>query len=169
MVRAFDRDFAVNGPSTVRIVRTTLAGWRRYKNHPDARIRRRYAWEARELATSFSAVVGAAKLYYRREPAMHAKMTALLRELRAEFGWKSRVCAAIGGRWVLGKIRKEEKRLKAGFSYEPPTFYERNAAVTDRPEVPLCRFAAPTAVPPPSVGRLVVPALSVQQEELVGV
>ena len=38
---------------------------------------------------------------------------------------------------MLGKIRKEEKRLAAGFSYEPPTFYERNAAVTDRPEVPL--------------------------------
>ena len=26
--------FPVNGPSTVRIVRTTLAGWRRHKNHP---------------------------------------------------------------------------------------------------------------------------------------
>ena len=37
MLRAFDRDFQVNGPSTVRIVRTTLAGWQRYKNHPDPR------------------------------------------------------------------------------------------------------------------------------------
>ena len=51
MVRAFDRDFQRNGPSTLRIVRTTLAGWKRYKNHPDARIRERFAWEARELAT----------------------------------------------------------------------------------------------------------------------
>ena len=74
MVRAFDRDFQVNGPSTVRIVRTTLAGWRRHKNHPDARVRARYAWEVRELATTFSAVVGAAKLYYRNNPVMHAKM-----------------------------------------------------------------------------------------------
>jgi hypothetical protein len=39
MMRAFDRDFLQNGPSTVRIVRTTLAGWQRYKNHPDPRIR----------------------------------------------------------------------------------------------------------------------------------
>ena len=134
MLRAFDRDFDVNGPSTVRIVRTTLAGWRRHKNHPDPRVRRRYAWEVRELATTFSAVVGAAKLYYRNNPAMHAKMSALLQELHAEFGWKSRLCSAIGGRWLLRQIRKEEKRLAAGFSYEPPTFYERNAAVTDRPE-----------------------------------
>ena len=54
MLRAFNRDFELNGPSTVRIVRTTLAGWRRHKNHPDPRIRRRYAWEVRELATTFS-------------------------------------------------------------------------------------------------------------------
>ena len=101
MLRAFDRDFQANGPSTVRIVRTTLAGWRRHKNHPDPRVRRRYAWEARELATTFSAVVGAAKLYYRDNPAMHAKMSALLRELHAEFGWKSRLASAVGGRWVL--------------------------------------------------------------------
>ena len=45
-----------NGPSTLRITRTTLAGWRRYKNHPDKRIRARFAWEARELATTFTAV-----------------------------------------------------------------------------------------------------------------
>ncbi len=147
MVRAFDRDFHVNGPSTVRIVRTTLAGWRRHKNHPDPRVRSRFAWEARELATGFSAVVGAAKLYYRNDPKMHAKMSALLRELHAEFGWKSRLYAALGGRWLLRKIRAEEKRLAAGFSYEPPTFCERNAAAADRAELPACRFAEPLAMP----------------------
>ena len=69
-----------------------------------------------------------------------------MKELHAEFGWKSRVFSAIGGRWVLRQIRKEEKRLAAGFSYEPATFYERNAAVADRPEVPLCRSAVPLEV-----------------------
>lgn len=169
MVRAFNRDFEVNGPSTTRIVRTTLAGYRRYKNHPDQRVRRRFVWEARELATSFSAVVAAARLYYRDKPVMYAKMTALLRELNAEFGWKSRVSAAIGGRWLLRKIRKEEKRLAAGFGYEPPTFYERNAAVTDRPEVPVCHFATPTVVPPPLPSGIVMPSLPVRESELAGV
>jgi hypothetical protein len=147
MIRAFDRDFQVNGPSVVRIVRTTLAGLRRHKNHPDPRVRDRYRWESRELATTFSAVVGAAKLYYRNDPKMHAKMSALLRELQAEFGWKSRLAAALGGRWLVGKIRKVEKRLAAGFSYEPPTFYERNATVVDRPEAQLCRSATPISPP----------------------
>ncbi len=148
MLQAFDRDFQVNGPSTVRIVRTTLAGWRRHRNHPDPRVRDRFAWEARELATTFSAVVAAAKLYYRGNPPMHAKMSALLRDLNAAFGWKSRLAGVFGARWVLRKIRREQQRLAAGFSYEPPTFYERNQSLADRPDVRLCRSAAPLPVAP---------------------
>jgi hypothetical protein len=147
IVRAFDRDFQVNGPSTLRMVRTTLAGWRRHKNHPDPRVRSRYVWEGRELGAAFSAAAGAANLYYRDNPAMHAKMAALLQELHAEFGWKSRLISLLASRWLLGRIRKEEKRLAAGFVHEPPTAYERNDHVTDRPEVPLCRAATPLARP----------------------
>ena len=167
MLRAFDRDFQVNGPSTIRIVRTTLAGWRRHKHHPDPRVRRRFAWEVRELTTTFSAVVGAAKLYYRDNPAMCAKMSALLRELHAEFGWKSRIASAVGGRWVLRQIRKEDKRLAAGFSYEPPTFYERNDSAVERLDVPLCHWAAPLAVPPRAKPATVRPP--VRENELLGV
>ena len=168
MIRAFDHDFAVNGPSTIRIVRTTLAGWRRHKNHPDPRVRSRYAWEVRELTTTFSAVVGAAKLYYRNNPVMHAKMSALLREMHAEFGWKSRVASAIGGRWVLRQIRKEQKRLDAGFSYEPPTFYERNEAVVDCPEAPVCRSAEPLPIPVGAAPHVAIPKPA-RKRELAGV
>jgi radical SAM superfamily enzyme YgiQ (UPF0313 family) len=161
MIRAFDRDFERNGPSLVRIVRTTLAGYLRYKDHPDERIRRRFRWEARELGTTFSAVVGAAKLYYRNNPAMYEKMSALLDKLHAEFGWKSRLYSALGGRWVLHTIRQEEKRLRNGWTYEPPTFYERNAACTQQGAT-LGRYATPTVVrekhdvvPPPARTKLV--------------
>lgn len=143
MLRAFNRDFQINGPSVVRIVRTTLAGWQRYKNHPDPRVRDRFIWESRELATKFSALVGASVWYYRNNPTMYAKMLCLLGELHNEFGWKSWLASVLGGRWLLHKIYKEEKRLANGFSYEPQTFYERNEAVTNHPEVQLCRFAAP--------------------------
>ncbi len=138
ILRAFQRDLEVNGPSVPRIVRTTLAGWKRYKNHPDPRVRRRFAWEARELATTFAAVVAATKRYYRNKPALRAKMSALLADLYREFGLKSRFFAAVGGRWVLSKVRKEEKRLAAGWTYEPPTFYEKN--FDDGSKTPRCRF-----------------------------
>ena len=93
MIRAFTRDFQRNGPSVARIVRTTLAGWKRYKNHPDARIRRRYAWESRELPTTFAAVLGACKRYYRNDRPMHKKISALLANLIGQFGWKARLSA----------------------------------------------------------------------------
>ena len=46
---AFRRDFERNGPSIYRICRTTLDGWRRYGNDADARVRARFAREARAL------------------------------------------------------------------------------------------------------------------------
>jgi len=124
--RAFQRDFEVNGPSVARIVRTTLAGWKRYKNHPDARIRRRYAMESREQATVFSALLGAVKGYYRKDPVLRARMSAILKDLHAEYGLKSRLSSAIGGLYLLHKIRREAKRLADGWTCEPSTFYEKN-------------------------------------------
>ena len=144
MLRAFDRDFERNGPSTLRIVRTTLAGWKRYKNHTDARVRRRFAWEARELGTTFAAAVAGAKFYYRHNPAMRAKMDALLKELHAEFGWKSRLMSLVGGAYVYAKLRSEEKRLNSGWTYEPPTFYEKNDACHDESAAD-CHFVTPQA------------------------
>ena len=41
LVKAFRRDFKVNGPSIARVIRTTLQGWKRYKSHPIRRIRDR--------------------------------------------------------------------------------------------------------------------------------
>jgi hypothetical protein len=128
IVRAFQRDFDVNGPSVVRMARTLLAGWKRHKNHPDPRVRRRFAREARDLSTVYPAVVAAARLYYRDHPALRAKTEAILNDLYSEFGLKARLYAAVAGRYVYWKMRREEKRLARGWTYEPPTFYERNEA-----------------------------------------
>ncbi len=157
MVRAFQRDFEVNGPSLTRIIRTTLAGWKRHKNHPSPRVRRRFAWEARELRTTFSAVTAATRLYYRRNPVIRAKMETMLRDLFREFGLKSRFYAAVGGRYALWKMRGEERRLAQGWTYEPPTFYECNEAA-DRLASPgdarprLCRTASCRVAPPQAAG-----------------
>ena len=147
VIRAFDRDFERNGPSTLRIVRTTLAGWQRYKNHPDQRIRRRFAWEARELGTSFSSVASAAKLYYRNNPAMYERISSLVKDLNQEFGWKSRLYGMLGARYVLHTIRREAKRLAAGWTYEPPTFYENNAACDQANGATQARYITPEVAP----------------------
>jgi radical SAM superfamily enzyme YgiQ (UPF0313 family) len=145
LVRAFNRDFAVNGPSVVRVARTTLAGLKRYRNHPDARIRRRILYDARGLSTTYSAMIAATRLYYRHNTAMHAKMSALLGEMHRVLGFKSRLASLIGGPFILYKIWREEARLAAGWKYEPKTFCEGNAAaVALHPELTPCRFVTPS-------------------------
>ncbi len=130
IVRAFKRDFKVNGPSVVRIVRTMLQGWRRYKNHPDARIRERFAWEVRELKTTFSGVLWAARKRLSHDVRMREKISNLLDELHREFGIISRIIAPIAGRYILHHMKKEERRLSEGWTYEPPTYCEfRHEAV----------------------------------------
>ena len=156
LVRAFQRDFEVNGPSMVRMARTMLAGWKRHKHHADPRVRRRFAWEARDLSTVYSAVVAAARLYYRGNAALCAKIDGVLHDLHGEFGLKSRLYSTLGGRYVYWKMRREERRLAGGWTYEPPTFYERNEAaqrlaLVDGPQATLCRPVTCRAVPLPLV------------------
>jgi len=151
IVRAFERDFSTNGPSMLRVLRTILAGWKRYKNHPDLRIRRRFAWEVEGMATTYSAVAAAAARYFRKSPSLYAKISQLLEEMNREFGWKSRLFAAIGGPYVLWRIRQEQRRLARGWNYEPPTFYDVNDAVKpgECPSASRCRCVTPHAVSPP--------------------
>jgi len=152
IVRAFQRDFSVNGPSMARVVRTTLTGWRRYKNHPSGRIRRRFAREARGLATVYSAVAAAVKRYYRRDPTLRDETAGLLADLNREFGWVSRMAAAFGGPYLLWKIRQEERRLARGWTYEPPTCCEvnENVPLEAYPGASRCRYVTSRlAAPPP--------------------
>ena len=131
MVRAFARDFEVNGPSVLRIASTTLDGWKRYRNHPDERIRRRYAHDAQNLATVYSAAAWAARRYFGRQPRIREKLSELLSELHRTLGIKSRLSSMIGGRYVYRNLVREERRLADGWTYEPPTFYETNYGVSD--------------------------------------
>jgi len=39
---AFRRDYESNGPSVYRLFKTMLTGWRRYSQHPDPRVSRRF-------------------------------------------------------------------------------------------------------------------------------
>ncbi|MBI4227732.1 MAG: cobalamin B12-binding domain-containing protein [Candidatus Omnitrophica bacterium] len=128
VLRAFRRDFEVNGPSVLRIARTILQGWRRYQRHPDRRIQRRFAWEHRELVVTYPATLWAARRWFAtRNPALARRLGALLRDIQREIGWRARVAASLGGRVVFSKLVREDQRLKTGWTYEPPTFYEANA------------------------------------------
>ncbi|NOY43750.1 MAG: radical SAM protein [Planctomycetes bacterium] len=126
LLRAFRRDFEVNGPSIVRIVRTVLRGWKKYKDHPDARVRARFAHEASNLPARYAGVLWAARHYYRDNAQRVSQINQLLSELHEEFGLRSRIAAPIVGRYLYRQLKRQEQMLDNGWTYEPPTFYETN-------------------------------------------
>ena len=132
LLRAFHRDFELNGPSVVRIIRTVLRGWKRYRDHPNPRIRARFADDAANLPVKYAGVLWAARRRYRREPHRRQLIAEVLAELYAECGWKARLAAPLVGRYLYHTLCREERRLASGWTYEPPTFYETNSA--DGPE-----------------------------------
>ncbi len=145
LLRAFERDFDVNGPSLVRIVRTLLRGWQRYKDHPDARIRERFRRECAGLPSVYAGVLWAAERWLRADPRLSARIRDVGRMLNSEFGWKARVAAPLIGSVLLATMARERRRLARGKTYEPPTFYESNrpAAFACGPRQPAaCRFVA---------------------------
>jgi radical SAM superfamily enzyme YgiQ (UPF0313 family) len=128
LLDAFQRDFEVNGPSLARLIRTLLKGWKRYKDYPDKRIRDRFAWEVKPLRTTYAAAVWAMKRRFRTNKPMAEKMNSLLQEIYKTFGWKTRIIAPLAGIYVYAALKKEERRLANGWTYEPHCFYEKNAA-----------------------------------------
>jgi hypothetical protein len=144
LLEAFRRDFAVNGPSLYRLIRTMLEGWKRHKNHPDRRVRKRFRWDAAPLRTAYAGAVWAMKKWHAGNPAVADRMGALLEDLCREFGWKTRAAAPLIGRFVWVKLRAEERRLASGWSYEPRTFRSgRVVSVAPESAAEMERFRIP--------------------------
>jgi hypothetical protein len=128
LLEAFRRDFDVNGPSLARMIRVMLNGWQRHKGHPDTRIRERFAREIFPLRSIYSGAVWAMRTHFQGDRRMHTTMDALLKDIFAEFGWITRIITPLMGRYALGKLKKEEARLRRGWSYEPTPYYEKNTS-----------------------------------------
>jgi radical SAM superfamily enzyme YgiQ (UPF0313 family) len=156
--RAFQRDFEVNGPSVTRIARTLLRGWTKHKHHPEARVRLRVERECRDLTALYAGVLWASEQWLRGHREVVERLRSVRRDIEAEFGWKARAAAPAVGALVLAAMAREALRLRHGHTYEPPTFFDLNAAAarleTD-PSVAFapCRYLERTAKPRSAKGR----------------
>lgn len=124
--KAFLRDFERNGPSLYRICRTTMQGWKRYRNDADPRVRERFEWEIRSMKTAYGGLLWAMERQLRRSnEAMSRQIRELRGEMGREFGLLTRVMSRILGPALLWTSQREEKHLAGGKTYEPRTFLER--------------------------------------------
>lgn len=124
--QAFTRDYEVNGPSVMRIARTLFQGYSKHKNHPEARIARRFRHEADILPLGYASALWAMERYFHKSnPQLKMKIHQLRTDLIQEFGWRARLAGPIAGPVVGQLIRREEKRLADGWTYQPPFFVEK--------------------------------------------
>ena len=123
---AFRRDFERNGPSLYRICRTTLAGWKRYKNDPDPRVRERFDWEARQIKTVYNSLLWAMERRLKgTNDVVSRQIHSLRKDIEKEFGAASKFVAAFLGPVLVWASKREDRRLERGKVYEPTTIIER--------------------------------------------
>ena len=63
---------------------------------------------------------------------MSAKIARILADIYREFGLKSRLAAPLVGRYLRFTMAREARRLRQGWTYEPPTFCETKQLVAAR-------------------------------------
>jgi radical SAM superfamily enzyme YgiQ (UPF0313 family) len=123
---AFRWDFERNGPSLFRICRTTFQGWRRYKDHPDRRVRERFHREARMLRHAYVGVLWAMEHRLNRaNRSVASQIRDLRKSIEQEFGVVARAASRILGPLLWWTSLREDKRLARGSRHEPPTIIDR--------------------------------------------
>jgi len=132
--RAFARDYAVNGPSLYRIMRTTFAGWKRYGEDADARVRARFARDAAKFRGGYGAALWAMERYLTdSQPEVAARMRDLRRAIEREFAGLTPLIDGAAGRVLLYAARREAAKYPAGRRLEPATFVDHRGLFPRRP------------------------------------
>jgi hypothetical protein len=131
---AFRRDYEQNGPSVCRLFKTMMAGWRKYADHPDPRVRRRFRRERRLYQPIMEASLGAMdyRLAFENRPSLREQVRLVRQDLEKEQG----TVGTIGrvGRWIggaaapilLGASLLDQLRVARGWRREPKTCIERS-------------------------------------------
>ena len=119
--------FELNGPSLYRISRTLLAGWKRYKDWPDARVRERFASEMDRLSGIYSSALWAMEHQFRK-----VDRNVSEQDRRAAARIQAGVAALVAHDAKRAgsdpAVDNTSRRATPGHgqTYEPPTILERS-------------------------------------------
>ena len=123
---AFARDYEVNGPSLYRMMRTMLAGWRRYRDDAEERVRARFAADAGKLRGGYGAALWAMEKYLRRSNReVSHQIRALRLEIEQEFGQVAAAVDHVVGPLLWLAAMRDAHAYPLGRPLEPKTFIDR--------------------------------------------
>jgi hypothetical protein len=102
---AFWRDFQLNGLSLYRISRTLLAGFKRYKDDADPRVRERFRSEMGRLSGVYGCALWALERQFRKvDRNVSERIRALQREFWQESGWCRECFPGCSGQFCFGRL-----------------------------------------------------------------
>ncbi len=123
---AFSSDFEQNGPSLFRMCRTTFEGWKRYKNHPELRIRERFERKTQLLRNVYPGMLWAMEHRVNNtNKSVTLQIRVLRKKLEQEFGLLTTIGSRLLGPLLWWTSRREENKLAGGRTYEPKTIISR--------------------------------------------
>ena len=124
--RAFRRDYDVNGPSLYRLMSSMLVSWRRYRDDPDERVRRRVRGEAARLERGHGAALWAMEKYLRdSNRAVSDRIGEVRRQVEKEIGGLAPMINRLVGPVLLWSARRDARLAPTGRRLEPQTFVDR--------------------------------------------
>lgn len=103
-----------------------MAGWRRYRDDADARVRARVAADADKLRRGWGAALWAMERYLRASNKdVSERIGALRRDIEREWGGMTTTIDRVVGPVLLWAARRDATRFPLGRPLEPRTFVER--------------------------------------------
>lgn len=104
-----------------------LAGWRRYSQHPDPRVRRRFHRERLVYKHIMDASLRTMeyRLALENKPSARQQVKSLRRQINAECGGIGRWIGATAAPILFGANVLERLRVARGWTYEPKARIER--------------------------------------------
>lgn len=125
--RAFQLDYARNGPSLYRLMRTMHQRWQRYGRDSDPRVRARVRRAATQLRTGYGAALWAMERYLQPfDRGTSERIRTLRTATEREFGMLTAALNRTLGPALLWTARRDARRYPAGRRLEPRTFVERH-------------------------------------------
>ncbi|MGM9998741.1 MAG: B12-binding domain-containing radical SAM protein [Candidatus Bruticola sp.] len=126
LLRAFQADYDVNGPSVFRVINTIWKGWKNFRNYDNARVLRRLEQDSASVRRYAYGALWAMEQYFKESNHyVQERIHALRQQFSCDFGSLTKMVGMLSGPAILASIRREAMRLKNGFTVEPGTFIER--------------------------------------------
>jgi radical SAM superfamily enzyme YgiQ (UPF0313 family) len=125
LLKAFERDFQVNGPSVLRFFETLLNGWEKYSSSKNERIQKLIMERTKPFIHIMPGLLKSMRNFTKKNDRSTHKFDDIQKRAYSHASITDKALAPFISLFVTFFMEMEKRRLSRGFAFEPPTFYEK--------------------------------------------